>query len=137
MSLSDFTPYITVAAPVVGIIAALDYVVRKEIKAHVADRMLSLARIGVHTISLESYGLTVLTSFVFTLIIILVSGCLQTLREAHGSMILAIESTGPMLVAIFLKVTLADYLLAFKSSSLWHFYRNVKIKTPHSRVLPS
>src|SRR5260221_9243581 len=124
MSVTEITPYLTVFAPVAGVIVIMDYVIRDGIKGRIRDQVIYLAQVGTRPRSLAFYGLVVLLSLLFSILIVSINGTLETIKEHENSMSPAIKSAGPLLIAVFLKILIWDYLMAYKSSLFWNSLRS-------------
>ncbi|HWV99165.1 MAG TPA: hypothetical protein VNZ64_05670 [Candidatus Acidoferrum sp.] len=126
MTLSAITPYVTMLGPLWVATGTLDLVLKDPVKHRVADRLRHLSNVGSKPCTLAFYGLLVLASCCFTIMIISVNGGLHTIQEHHGSMRLALDSAGPLLLAVALKILTWDYLMALKSSTICEGLRRAR-----------
>lgn len=113
-NLWEITPYIAVFGPIAAVIAVFDFLLHDRHKAKVFDFIVSLAQVGRHPVSLAFYGLTVLASLAFTFAIISINGALEAIASDSRSTI-GFRSSGPILLAVFLKIVIWDYLVGLKS----------------------
>lgn len=129
LELKEITPILGVSAIIIGATTALDHLLRDRYKKRAFLFITSLAQVGHRPRSLKYYGLVTLVSLGFTLIIISVNGTLSTLGGETGSILRAFKSSGPLVLAVFFKVVVWDYLLALKSYYVFQSFQKVEIQT--------
>lgn len=115
--IKEITPYITFFGPIAGFLAIWDYLLRDSHKARVWDAIVSLAQLGRNPFSLAFYGFVTLSSVFMTVGILSVSG-IAAAKSDGGSVADALKSSGPLLLAVVLKIVLFDYVLAVKSYAI-------------------
>ncbi len=113
MDIKDFTPFITLFGPLAIVGAILDYAVRDEHKTRVWNSLVSVARLGQRPFSVWFYGLVVVSSLMLTLALLSISGLWEVQRGGSG--LDAVKSSGPLLLAIALKIFVLDYILSLKT----------------------
>lgn len=117
--IKEITPYVTFFGPIAGFIAIWDYLLRDSHKSKVWDGIVSIAQLGKRPLSFAFYGLITVTSVAMTIAILSISGIAS--KSESGSIIIGLKSSGPILLAVILKIVLFDYILALKSFSLVEF----------------
>jgi len=115
IELREITPYLTIYGPVAAVIVILDYVLTEPQKTATWNKIVAIARIGERPVSLAFYGLTTFVSCTFTLLILSIGGFAQAQGADGSSVLILLKSSGPILVAVFLKIVLIDYILAIKT----------------------
>ena len=119
MGISSVTPYLSVVTPVVGAIAALDYVVHDNRKQALARRLVQIFNAVLQPHKLTFYLFVLSASVLLMGFTIIINGSLHALIEGERSILLTLKSTGPILLAAILKLLIWDYMLAMKSHFLW------------------
>jgi len=115
--LREITPFIAVWAPIAAVVALFDYILKDNPKAMVFNGILSMSHLSARPLSLPFYLLILFSSSIFTLVIISINGAIESIANENAPLI-AFKSSGPLIIAVCLKVVFWDYAMALKSHFL-------------------
>src|SRR5436305_1942944 len=102
MDLRTNAPLIGIASVVLTAIGAIaDNLFSERIKAPVVDRLSRLTDLAERPRTRAFYGFMVLASSTLTILIMSMSGALESFRVGRESLLLAVKSTSPLLFALF------------------------------------
>jgi len=133
VNVSDITPYLGVFAPIAGGLAVLDYILTAETKKRVCELISGLAKIGRRPLTKGFYVVSLVVSVVSTIIILVASGVFSTLVERGWEPLSVLKSSGPLVLAIILKILAWDYILALKSALFVQSFQRYVLETPEAK----
>jgi hypothetical protein len=118
MNFSDYGTYVGVLGFLTFCIATLDVVFTARVKDRVANAIRYCFRLAEDTKSARFYFFVLAFSVIMTVLVVALVGGIGALHDLTDPWGVALKSTGPLILALVLKVSVWDYCMAQKSSFL-------------------
>lgn len=114
-TITEITPYIGIAMPFAAAWFLLDVILKDSIKVGFARWLRKLTETFKNPFSFKFYLVSVISSILLTGVILLFAGFIKSVADQDISFSIAVKSAAALLVGVFIKILLLDWLLAIKT----------------------
>jgi hypothetical protein len=130
MSFSDYGTYLSIVGIVFGLGPVLDKLFNEHAKAKALHALTWFVMLPERNLSLRFYRIICVASLLMTALAVANVGGIESLTEGGPHFRVTLKSTGPLIIALLLKITFYDYIMAAKSSDLMRALKARAVTAP-------